>query len=160
MDIKVRRAREEDVESVIRLMREFAVYEKLLDSFEITAERLADAVFGDRRIVEMLVACIAANPVGYALFFPYFASFRGQRGVYLEDIYISSEYRGRGVGERLLRAVAATAAERGCERIDFQVLEWNEPAILLYKKLGAVCNDDERHFKFSDAAFQALSAQS
>ena len=161
MEFKIRPARPEDVKAVIGLMREFAEYEKLLDAFEITTEKLMDATFGDLPVVEILVAMRSAgDPIGYALFFPYFASFRGQRGIHLEDIYISPEYRGRGIGERLLRAVAAMAAERGCERIDFQVLEWNEPAIAFYQKLGAVRNDDERHFKFSDAAFRELSSPS
>lgn len=160
MEIEIRPGRPDDVKAVIGLMKEFAVYEKLLDSFEVTPEKLEDAVFGDLSVVEMLIATASETPVGYALFFPYFASFRGQRGVYLEDVYISSKYRGQGIGKRLLRAVAATAANRGCERIDFQVLEWNEPAIRFYQKLGAVRNDDERHFKFSDTAFQALAEQS
>jgi ribosomal protein S18 acetylase RimI-like enzyme len=159
MEIEIRPARPEDVEAVMGLMREFAEYENLLDSFEITAEKLADAAFGDLAIVEMLIATEAENPVGYALFIPYFASFRGQRGIYLEDIYISSAYRGCGIGERLLRAVAATAAERGGRRIDFQVLEWNESAIAFYEKLGADRSDDERHFKFTDTAFRELSSQ-
>lgn len=159
MDIVIRPARGEDVPDIIRLMREFAQYEKLLDSFEITAEKLHSAVFGDRPVAEMLVASGGGSTIGYALFYPLFASFRGQRGVYLEDLYVSADHRGRGVGERLLRAIAAAAAERGCERIDFQVLEWNEPAIGFYRKLGARCNDDERHFKFSDTAFRELSSE-
>jgi len=159
MDIDIRSALLEDLEPVIRLMRQFAEYEELLDSFEVTVDRLREAVFADRPVAEMLVAANGETLIGYALFYPCFASFRGQRGLYLEDIYISADHRGRGIGERLLRAVAATAVERGCERIDFQVLEWNQPAIAFYKKLGAVCNDDERHFKFSDAAFRELHAQ-
>jgi ribosomal protein S18 acetylase RimI-like enzyme len=159
MNIDIRSARSEDVRDVIRLMREFAEYERLLDSFEITDEKLTDALFGNRPVAEMLVAATSGMIVGYALFLPCFASFRGQRGLYLEDIYISAYYRGRGIGRSLLGAVAAAAAKRGCERIDFQVLEWNHAAIAFYEKLGAVRNDDERHFKFSDAAFRDLSSE-
>ncbi|HEY2866426.1 MAG TPA: GNAT family N-acetyltransferase [Pyrinomonadaceae bacterium] len=159
MDIEIRPARDGDIQDVIRLMREFAEYEKLIDSFEVTAEKLTDVLFGQRKVADMVVAAETSAPVGYALFYPYFASFRGQRGLYLEDIYVSTEFRGRGVGERLLRAVAMAAVERGCERIDFQVLEWNEPAISFYEKVGADRNDDERHFKFSDAAFRRLAGQ-
>lgn len=159
MEIEIRPARIEDINDVIRLMREFAEYERLLDSFEITAEKLTDAVFGEDAVAKILVASRLASLVGYALFFPYFASFRGQRGIYLEDIYVSRDLRGRGVGERLLRSVAVIARQGGCERIDFQVLEWNQPAIAFYKKLGAVCKDDERHYKFSDIAFLALASE-
>jgi ribosomal protein S18 acetylase RimI-like enzyme len=158
MDIEIRAVQPEDLGMVINLMREFAAYEKLLDSLEITKERLSDAVFGKDAFVEILVAAVDRIPAGYALFFPCFASFRGQRSLFLEDIYISSEYRGKGVGERLLREIAMIARSRGYERIDFQVLEWNTPAISFYNKLGAVCNDDERHFKFADEAFLNLAS--
>ena len=158
MDIELRPARSEDIEAVIKLTREFAAYEKLLDSLEITGEKLGEAAFGKDSFVEILIATAGDNPVGYALFYPCFASFRGQRGFYLEDIYVSSEYRGHGVGELMLREIAGIARSRGYERIDFQVLEWNTPAISFYKKLGAICSDDERHFKFVDEAFLNLAS--
>jgi ribosomal protein S18 acetylase RimI-like enzyme len=91
------------------------------------------------------------------LFYPCFASFSGQMGLYLEDIYVKPSHRGQGVGEAMLRRLAQTARERACERIDFQVLDWNTPAIRFYEKLGAVRNDDERHFKFSGEAFERLA---
>ncbi len=90
-------------------------------------------------------------------FYPNFSSFRGERGIYLEDIYIKPEFRGAGAGKLLLSEVARIAAERGFERMDFQVLDWNTPAIEFYKRLGAVCNADETHFKFSGEAFAALA---
>ena len=158
MNIEIRAAQPEDLAAVIKLMREFAEYEKLLDSLEITGEKLYKAAFTEESFVEILVANAADIAVGYALFFPYFASFRGQRGLYLEDIYVSSEYRGRGLGERLLREIARIARSRNYDRIDFQVLEWNTPAISFYKKLGAISNDGECHFKFSDEAFLNLAS--
>ena len=158
MNVEIRDARPDDLEAVINLMREFAEYEKLLDSLEITEEKLSRAAFGAGSFIEILVATADASTIGYALFFPYFASFRGQRSIYLEDIYISSEYRGRGIGESLLRRIARIALTRNFDRIDFQVLEWNAPAISFYQKLGAVRNDDERHFKFSDRALLDLAS--
>ena len=158
MNIEMRTAQPEDLGAVIKLMREFAAYEKLLDSLEITEEQLHDVVFGKESFVQILIAAGDNTPIGYALFYPYFASFRGQRGLYLEDIYLSSEHRGRGIGEAMLRELARLARSRGYERIDFQVLEWNTPAISFYKKLGALCNEDERHFKFSDEAFLNLAS--
>jgi ribosomal protein S18 acetylase RimI-like enzyme len=95
--------------------------------------------------------------IGYALFYPNFASFRGQRGLYLEDIYISAGHRRSGVGVALLRQVARTAAEQGAARIDFQVLNWNVSAVAFYERLGAIRDDDERHMKFTDRAFQELA---
>jgi ribosomal protein S18 acetylase RimI-like enzyme len=158
MEIEIRPARPEEIPDVIRLMREFAEFEKLLDSFEITAERFSEVVFGENRFVELMIAAKKDNLVGYALFYPCFASFKGQKGLFLEDIYVSSDYRGQGIGELLLREVARFAHSQGCERIDFQVLEWNAPAIAFYEKLGAKRNNDERHFKFAGEAFRNLSS--
>ena len=158
MNLEIREARPGDLKSVIILMQEFAVYEKLLDSLDITEKKLGTAAFGKGSFVEILIATIDEVAVGYALFFPYFASFRGQRGIYLEDIYVSADYRGRGIGKRLLCEIARIARSRSFDRIDFQVLSWNAPAISFYQKLGAVRNDDERHFKFSDKAFQDLAS--
>jgi len=158
MNIEIRNAAEHDVPSIVGLMRDFAKYEKLADYCEITEVRLAAAMFGDEGFVEGMVALEGLEPVGYALFYPSFASFRGERGFYLEDIYVDGRHRGSGVGQRMLRRIAQTAKFRGFERIDFQVLDWNTTAIDFYKKLGAICNPDESHFKFSDEAFALLAA--
>jgi ribosomal protein S18 acetylase RimI-like enzyme len=138
-------------------MREFAEYEKLLDSFEVTEERLKTALFGDAKVADAILAFDDETPVAYAVFYPSFATFRGQRGIYLEDIFIAKGYRGRGVGEMMLKYTARLAKSRGFERIDFQVLEWNTPAIGFYERLGARRDDEERHFKFTDEAFQNLA---
>lgn len=98
-----------------------------------------------------------AVPIGYMLYYPSFSSFRGQRGLYLEDIYINEKYRGRGIGERLISKVARIAAERGSERLDLLVLDWNERAMKFYERLGAVRDDSERHLKFTDEAFRRLA---
>ena len=115
----------------------------------------------DERMFELaegLIAFDGEQAIGYAIFYPNFATFRGQRGLYLEDIYIRDTYRGKGVGEAMLREIARFAAERGYERLDLLVLDWNTPAVNFYKKLGAVRDDDERHFKFTDDAFKKLIA--
>jgi ribosomal protein S18 acetylase RimI-like enzyme len=157
MEFKIREITREDVAEVIALLREFAKYENLLEFVEITEEKLFDAMFGENAFVEGLIALSGDRAVGYALYYASFATFRGQRGLYLEDIYISSEYRGRGLGETMLRQIARRARDRGLERIDFQVLEWNKAAIAFYEKLGAVRDEDERHFKFTDEAFGSLN---
>ena len=146
-----------DVPAIIALMREFAVFEDLLDFFEITEEKLLQVLFGEGAFVNALVAEADGRVCAYSIFYPNFASFRGQLGIYLEDIYITADYRGRGIGNAMLREIARIAAGRGFERIDFQVLDWNRSAIDFYEKLGAVRDDIERHFKFTDRAFADLA---
>ena len=158
MKIKIRQAAVEDVPAIVRLMRDFAAYERLSEYCTITESALESVIFGAAGFVEGLVAYDEVKIIGYAIFYPNFASFRGQAGLYLEDIYIDDAYRGNGVGEAMLREIARSANERGFERIDFQVLEWNAPAIKFYEKLGAVRSDDERHYKFTDAAFTRLAS--
>ena len=157
MSIRIEKATEENVPQILSLMREFAEYEKLLEFFETTEERLKSALFGDGKVAEAILAFDGETPVAYAVFFPYFATFRGQRGIYLEDIFITETARGRGVGEMMLKYIAKLAKSRGFERIDFQVLKWNTPAIEFYEHLGARRDEEERHFKFTDEAFQKLA---
>ena len=157
MTLSIRKIEPTDLETVISLIREFALFEDLSDVCEITAEKLSLAMFGDGAILEGLLAFVDDAPAGYALFFPNFSSFRGQRGLYLDDIFVRKEYRGQGIGEALLKEIARISASRGFERIDFLVLDWNKPAIRFYEKLGAVKDGDERHFKFTDDAFRRLA---
>lgn len=157
MSIEIKKCTADDIPVIIALMRSFAEYEDLGQYFEVTEERLHAAMFGTRGFVEGMVATDAGKPFAYALFYPYFASFRGQVGYYLEDIYIHDDYRRRGIGEAMLKTLAALAKSRGYERIDFQVLEWNEPAVRFYEKLGVIRDHEERHFKFIDEAFHRLA---
>lgn len=155
--MNIKKASERDVSKIIELIREFAEYEKLSNYCEITEEKLLDAMFGEKKIIECLVCFEVENLVAYALFYPNFSSFRGQRGIYLEDIYLKPECRGKKIGEAMLREIARHGKEIGAVRMDFQVLDWNEPAIKFYQKLGAVKDEDERHFKFTDEAFRNLA---
>jgi GNAT superfamily N-acetyltransferase len=156
-DFRIEKAAEQNIPQILALLLEFAEYEKLLDTFEVTEERLNLALFGETKVAEALVAFDGERTIGYAIYFPYFATFRGQRGIYLEDIYLTKDFRGKGIGEMMLKQIAKIAKQRGFERIDFQVLEWNAPAIGFYEKLGAERNDEERHFKFSGEAFENLA---
>ncbi len=157
MPIQIKKATLENVPNIIALLREFAEYENLSEFVEITEERLEIALFGEGKTAEAIVAFDDETPIGYAIFFPNFATFRGQRGFYLEDIFITKSFRKKGVGEMMLKFIAKLGKERGFERIDFLVLEWNTPAVEFYKKLGAVRDEEERHFKFTDEAFQKLA---
>ena len=156
MDIQIRKSTPDEVPAIVRLMRDFAEYEDLGDYCEITEARLNDVMFGEQAFVEGLVAFHDEEPIAYAMFYPYFASFRGQCGFYLEDIFIAEDFRRNGLGEAMVKIVAKLAKQRGYERIDFQVLEWNTPAVKFYEKLGAVRDDSERHFIFIGGAFRSL----
>jgi len=157
MDLTIGNIIPTDVSDVIALIREFAAFEDLSDFCEVTEQTLTEAIFGEKAVADGLIARDSETPIGYAIFYPNFASFRGQRGLYLEDIYVQDKYRGQGVGEAMIREVARIGASRGFERLDLLVLDWNAPALKFYEKLGAVRDDNERHFKFTDAAFRSLS---
>lgn len=156
METTIRQIKPDDLPRIISLLREFAEFENLSEYCTATEEGFYAAMFGDLAVVEGLMASDRESAVGYALFYPNFSSFRGQRGLYLEDIYIKTEYRRTGLGETMLKEIARLAASRGFERIDFMVLDWNTPAVKFYEKLGAVRDNEERHFKFTDKAFQRL----
>ena len=147
----------DDLTAVVGLLREFAAFEDLTDYCTVNEERLSAAMFGENAVLEGLLALEGETAVASALFYPNFSSFRGERGIHLEDIYIRSEYRKRGLGVAMLKEIARIADSRGFERIDFNVLEWNAPALKFYVKHGAVCNEEERHFKFSGTAFETLA---
>jgi len=158
MNIRIEKAARENIPQIIAFLREFAEYEELLDYLEVTEERLKIALFGENKIAEAIVAFDGETAIGYAIFFPHFSTFRGERGFFLEDIFITKDFRGKGVGEMMLKYIAKIANERGFSRIDFQVLEWNAPAVKFYEKLGAERNDEDRHFKFSGEAFENLAS--
>lgn len=158
IQFEIRLAKPENVSQIIDLLREFAEYENLTAACKVTQEKLTDALFSESKIADALVAFADNAPVAYAIFYPCFSSFRGQRGIYLEDIFIKKDYRGYKLGEAMLKQIAKIAKQRGCVRIDFQVLDWNTPAIEFYKKHGAEIDESERHFKFAAEAFEKLAS--
>lgn len=158
MNFRIKTATEKDIPAIIELMREFAAYEYLLEYLEITERKLYEAMFGAGGFVKCLIASDDEKPVAYALFYLNFASFRGQIGIFLEDLYITKNYRRYGLGEMMLRQVAQIGKANSAVRMDFQVLDWNTPAINFYKKHGAKIDESERHFKFTDEAFDRLTS--
>ncbi|MBK7392158.1 MAG: GNAT family N-acetyltransferase [Chloracidobacterium sp.] len=158
MSIAIRKTNENDLAAVVDLMRSFAEYENLIEYCTVTTERLYRAMFSDEAFVEGLIAFDDETPIAYALFHPNFSSFRGEMGLYLEDIYVLAEYRRHKLGLQLLRRIASIAKQRGLERIDFLVLDWNTPAVNFYLKHGAERYDGESHFKFAGDAFELLAA--
>ncbi len=154
--MKIITATLEHVPGILTMLREFAEFEKLSEYYEVTEERLSNALFGDFKTAEALVVTDGRTLAGYAVFYPSFSTFRGQSGFYLEDLYIRSNFRGRRLGEKMLGEIARIGRERGYERIDFTVLDWNEAAMKFYRKLGAVSDESDIHFKFTDDAFRKL----
>jgi GNAT superfamily N-acetyltransferase len=143
-DIRIAPAREEDVPVVLRLIRALGEYEKLSDQVVASEADIHDAIFGPRPFAEVVLAFADDTPVGFALFFHNFSTFLGRPGLYLEDLFVVPEWRGRGVGRRLLTHLAGIAVARGCGRLEWAVLDWNESAIGFYRRLGASLMDEWR----------------
>jgi GNAT superfamily N-acetyltransferase len=136
-DIRVRAAERGDVPFIVDCIRALADFEKLSDECAPDAERLAEHLFGGRPYVEALIAEREGRKVGYALVFYSYSTFLTAPGLFLEDLFVFPEERGRGAGKALLDAVVAMARDRGCERVEWSVLDWNEPAIRFYEAYGA-----------------------
>ena len=157
-DVQLRPATVVDVPLILRFIRELAEYERLAHAVVADEARLAAALFGHRHYAEVVLAEIAGDPVGFALFFHNFSTFVGRPGIYLEDLYVRPAVRGRGVGARLLGHLAALAVERGCGRLEWAVLDWNETAIGFYRRLGARPLDDWKVFRLEGEALSRLAA--
>jgi len=155
--LTVREAKSADVPAIALLIREFAEFEKLIQWCEVTETHLREAIFGEQKFVQALVAMDGNRYVGYALFFPVFKSFRGERSIFLEDLYVTPDLRGKGLGLVMLREVAIYAKRQGFVRLDWQALKWNEAAINFYKNLGAETDDENFDFRLRGAAFEELS---
>jgi GNAT superfamily N-acetyltransferase len=133
-----------DVPVLVALIAELAAYEQLSHLVETTEAALALHLFGERPVAESWVAEVGGQVVGFALFFTNFSTFRCLPGLYLEDLYVQPAHRGTGLGKALLRQVGRLAAERGCGRFEWSVLDWNAPAIAFYQKMGAAVKPDWR----------------
>ena len=137
-EVTIRPAREADVPVIVSLIHALAEYEKAAPgAVSLTDGLLHDALFGPHPSVEALIAETGSSLAGYALFFHNFSSWRGRRGLYLEDLFVRPELRGRGIGKALMHELGRIAAARGCARIEWIVIDWNSPAIGFYKSLGA-----------------------
>lgn len=136
-ELSIRPAEPRDVALLLELFGELAAYEHLEHELHATEERLGEALFGGRPAATALIAERGDEAVGYALFFPTFSSFIASEGIWLEDLFVRLPHRGTGVGRALLSAVAARVRERGGERLEWAALDWNEPALGFYRRLGA-----------------------
>jgi GNAT superfamily N-acetyltransferase len=148
----------DDMETVTNLVRELAVYEKLEDHAKATPEDFRRNLFGPRPAAEAALAEVGGEPVGFALWFTTFSTFRGQPGLYLEDVFVRPSHRGRGIGKALLSMLARLAVERGCGRLEWAVLNWNEPAIGFYRSLGARPMDEWTVYRLDDEPLRRLAS--
>jgi GNAT superfamily N-acetyltransferase len=153
----VRPVRPDDVPAVVALVRELADYEKALHEVALTEEQLTSALFGDSPALFGHVAQSDGEVVGIALWFLNFSTWRGTHGIYLEDLYVSPQHRGAGLGRELLRTLAAVCVERGYSRLEWSVLDWNVSAIDFYKAAGAVPMDEWTVFRLTDDALTAFA---
>ncbi|HEX5760015.1 MAG TPA: GNAT family N-acetyltransferase [Thermoanaerobaculia bacterium] len=158
-DLRIVPATAADLPLVHRFIRELAEYERLLPEVTVTEEKLRATLFGPRPAAEVVLAYDGEEPVGFALFFPNYSTFLAQPGIYLEDLYVRPEARGRGVGRALLVHLARLAVERGCGRLEWAVLDWNEPAIRFYRGLGARSMDDWITFRLTGEPLARLAGQ-
>ena len=159
MTLQIRFGELRDVPLVAELIRGLARYEKLEHEVTMTEEKLTDGLFGERRYAETLIAEDDREPVGFALFFHNFSTFLAQPGIYLEDLFVIPEHRGRGVGRAMLERLAQVAVDRGCGRLEWAVLDWNQDAIRFYERLGAKPNSDWTVYRLSGEPLHALAGE-
>jgi GNAT superfamily N-acetyltransferase len=157
--IEIRPAAPEDVPLILRFVRDLAAFEREPDAVEATEPMLEGALFGERRYAEAVIAEADGTPAGFALYFHNFSTWTGKPGLYLEDLYVTPEARGGGVGAALLRHLAGIALDRGCGRFEWSVLDWNQPAIDFYRAKGAVGMDEWRIQRVTGAALVQLAGR-
>ncbi|SDH56154.1 Acetyltransferase (GNAT) family protein [Actinokineospora alba] len=158
-DPRIRRVSESDVDAVVGLVHELADYERAPDECHLTAQQLHTALFGEAPALFGHVAEVDGKVVGCALWFLNFSTWRGVHGIYLEDLYVSPSQRGSGLGKALLVELAAECAQRGLQRLEWSVLDWNEPAIGFYKSIGAVPMDEWTVYRLTDTALADLASE-
>jgi GNAT superfamily N-acetyltransferase len=157
MNFQIRSAREDDVPLILELIRDLATYERAPNDVTATEEQLREVLFGATPAAEVRIAFEGDVAVGFAVFFHNFSTWLGKAGLYLEDLFVRPEHRGKGYGRKLLVDLAKIARERGCGRMEWAVLDWNEPAIGFYKKLGAKPMDEWTVFRLTPSEITALA---
>ena len=157
MAFRIREGTEADLAVIEELIRALADYERLADEVAMDTDTLRRGLFGPRPYAEVLIADEDGEAAGFALFFHNFSTFLGRPGIYLEDLFVRPEHRGKGYGRLLLARLAEIAVERDCGRLEWAVLDWNEPAIGFYRKLGARPNDEWTVYRLTGDALTDLA---
>ena len=156
VELRIETAGERDTPIILRMIRGLVEYERLTHELTVTEPVLRSALFGERPAAEVALGYVGSEPVGFAVYFPTFSTAPGTVGLYLEDLYVEPEWRGRGFGKKLVAHVARVAAARGYHGMSWSVLTWNEPAMRFYRSLGAEPVQDSITFRCAGAAFDAL----
>ena len=159
LSLRIVDATEQDIPLILQFIQELAHYEKLFDQVENNEDLLRKVVFGADSDIHALIAYDAEVPVGYAIFFYTYSTFVGRRGLYLEDLYVKPEARGKGFGRALLSQLARTAKDKDCWRMEWAVLNWNESAINFYQSLGAIPMNEWSTYRISGAALDLLAQE-
>jgi GNAT superfamily N-acetyltransferase len=157
-DAVLRDAGEQDIPIILEFIRGLAEYERLLDHVSATEESLEKSLFQDR-VAEVLICEYREKPAGFALYFHNFSTFLGRPGIYIEDLFVKGEYRGKGLGKAMLARIAAIAVERGCGRLEWACLDWNESSIKFYKSRGGLPLDEWTTYRVSGAALEKLAGE-
>lgn len=153
----IREATKKDVPLILSLIKELAVYEKLLHEVVATEDQLTEMLFGQKKYAEVLIANYDNENAGFALFFHNFSTFLGKPGIYLEDLYVKPQLRGKGIGKSLLLSLVKLAKKRNCGRVEWAVLNWNEPSIKFYKSLGAKPMNQWTVYRLSEDEVNSLN---
>jgi GNAT superfamily N-acetyltransferase len=153
----IRSAERGDVPIILQLIRDLATYERAPNEVTATEQQLIDVLFGEKPSAEVLLAFENETPVGFAVFFHNFSTWLGKPGLYLEDLFVKPEMRGKGYGRALLVDLAKIARDRGCGRMEWAVLNWNEPAIEFYQKLNAAPLDEWKIFRLTGDGIKKLA---
>lgn len=158
-EFRIEPATERDVPLMLRFIKALAEYEKLAHEVVATEASLRESLFGPQPSAEVIIAYAGTEPAGFAVFFHNYSTFLGQPGLYVEDLFVLPQWRGRGLGRQLLAYVAHLAVTRGCRRLEWAVLDWNEPAIRLYRVLGARPMDEWTVYRLTGEALEKLAKE-
>ncbi|MDV4149821.1 GNAT family N-acetyltransferase [Clostridium sp. AL.422] len=155
-NLKIRETSDEDCSLILSFIKEIAEYENLSDQVVATEEILKESIFRNNR-AEVVIVELDGKAIGYALYFYNFSTFNGRSGLYLEDLFIKKEFRGRGIGKEVFKFLGKKAKEEGCKRMEWSCLDWNEPSIKFYKSLGAVPMDEWTVYRLTEKEINKLS---
>jgi GNAT superfamily N-acetyltransferase len=156
-NLRIVPAERKDIPLILTFVRKLAEYERLLDTVVADEDTLRNSLFGAHPAAEVILAYVENEPAGFAVYFQTFSTFIGRPGIYLEDLFIEPAYRNKGVGKAVLEYLAGLTQERGCARLSWAVLDWNQPAIEFYRKLGALPLEDWTVFELSGPALTRLA---
>ncbi len=157
-DLNIRKATAEDAALILRFITELAIYEEAEEQVVATEDEIRRSLFGENSTADAVICMLDQQPVGYAVYFFNYSTWLGKYGLYLEDLYVSPEYRGLGAGMALLKHLAKIAIARGCGRFEWSVLDWNEPAIQFYESIGAKPQNEWVPYRLAGKALKDFAA--